>query len=81
MARVRAQVLSAAHLLTPWLCFGVLHSAQFAIVENTAGNMGVGWLVPPGLVATQQSSGPSPLLFLSMDVMRGYHLRRNSEMF
>lgn len=41
-------------------------------------NIHVNCLVPPGIVATEQSSGPFSLLFLSMDVARGQTVRSSN---
>lgn len=61
-------VLECFHQLSSVICYSGKCHRQY----------GCGLAVPPGLVAY---SGAHPILFLTMDVVRGYRLRRDGEMF
>lgn len=50
-------------------------TSVFCYSREYHANIHVNCLVPPGIVATQWSSGPYPLWFLSMDVARGETVR------
>lgn len=75
--RYELRHLYPAHLHTPCSVVECLNkvSSVFCYSREYHVNIHVNCLVPPGIVATQWSSGTYPLLFLSMEVARGEPVR------